>query len=363
MNNTQIGLIISTFAIARLASGLISGKLVERFGERLVLGVGLFMVSFFTFFVGLATSYEQLLLFRAAGGLGSSMFSVSAGSLLLRSVSDLQRGRAQSIYNGGFLLGGIAGPAVGGILIAISPRIPFFIYSITLICAGLTSLIFLHERQLGKKITVTENETALKLRDALKIGPYRSALVLTFIASWAIFGIRSSILPLFVTEQLGAKASFLGFGFTLAALTQGLMLWRAGRVADLQGRRLALLIGTTSVFLGILILSFATHPWMFLVAMIVTGFGGAFLGSAPAAIVGDVIKGGSGRVIAFWQMAGDAGMMVGPILLGFISDIASYRAAFITTAAVFSISILLAITLPETRNTKSSSPVKSEELL
>jgi len=56
VNNTQIGLIISTFAIARLASGLISGKLVERFGERLVLGVGLFMVSFFTFFVGLATS-------------------------------------------------------------------------------------------------------------------------------------------------------------------------------------------------------------------------------------------------------------------------------------------------------------------
>ncbi len=97
--------------------------------------------------------------------------------------------------------------------------------------------------------------------------------------------------------------------------------------------------------------------------MIVTGFGGAFLGVAPAAIVGDVIKGGSGRVIAFWQMAGDAGMMVGPILLGFISDIASYRAAFITTAAVFSISILLAITLPETRKTKSSSPIKSEELL
>ena len=53
---------------------------------------------------GLAQSYEQLLAFRSLGGLGSSMFSVSAGSLLMRSVSDEFRARAQSLFNGGFLL-------------------------------------------------------------------------------------------------------------------------------------------------------------------------------------------------------------------------------------------------------------------
>ena len=42
------------FAITRLASGLVSGKLVERFGERFVLGSGLFMVAFFVFLTGLA---------------------------------------------------------------------------------------------------------------------------------------------------------------------------------------------------------------------------------------------------------------------------------------------------------------------
>ncbi|NDF11092.1 MAG: MFS transporter, partial [Actinobacteria bacterium] len=76
VSNAAIGLVISMFAITRLASGLVSGKLVERFGERFVLGSGLFMVAFFVFLTGLAQSYEQLLFLRAAGGLGSSMFSV-----------------------------------------------------------------------------------------------------------------------------------------------------------------------------------------------------------------------------------------------------------------------------------------------
>ena len=77
--------------------------------------------------------------------------------------------------------------------------------------------------------------------------------------------------------------------------------------------------------------------------------GGAF-GLIINSLVGDVIKGRSGKVIAIFQMAGDAGMMVGPILLGYISDISSYRTAFATTAIAFSIAILLAARLPETRN-------------
>jgi MFS family permease len=74
------------------------------------------MVSGFTFLAGIAQSYEQLLVFRAAGGLGSSMFSVAASSVILRSVSDSQRGHAQSVYQGSFIVGGIAGPAIGGVL-------------------------------------------------------------------------------------------------------------------------------------------------------------------------------------------------------------------------------------------------------
>ena len=350
VSNAAIGLVVSMFAITRLASGLISGKLVDRFGERLTLGSGLFMVAFFVFLSGLAQSYEQLLFLRAAGGLGSSMFSVASGSLILRVASDSQRARAQSVFNGGFLVGSIAGPAFGGALIAFSPRAPFFIYAVTLSIAGSIGLFYLHEARFGTKTENDDSQPATKMFEALKIRPFRYALIMTFLSTWVLFGVRSSILPLFVTEELNGTTTIVGFGFTLSALAQGLILIRAGRFSDNSGRRAALLIGFTMISIGLGFLIFATTTWMFLLSMIVLGFGGAFLSTTPASMVGDVIKGRGGKVIAIFQMAGDAGMIFGPIIIGWISDVYSYRAAFGFSAAIFAIALALVYQIPETRN-------------
>ncbi len=348
VNNSAVGLIVSTFAIARFSSGLISGRLVDKFGERPIFATGIFLVSFFTFLCALAQSYSQLLIFRTAGGIGSSMFSVAAGSIIMRSVSDDMRGRAQSIYNGAFLVGGIAGPAIGGLLTGISLRAPFFAYAIFLFCAGTVGFFFLSpgKREVTTKDTSGDN---MAISEALKIVPYRTALALAFVTSWILFGLRSSILPLFVTEELHSSASVVGLGFTLAALFQGTLLLSAGALSDRRGRRFALIIGTSVVLLGSLTLVFAIHPWMYLASMCVMGLGGAFLSTTPANIVGDVIRGKSGQVIALFQMAGDAGMIVGPITVGFLSDVFSFRTAFLVSAVVFSFSIILAFRLPETR--------------
>jgi len=45
VRNTAIGLIVSSFAFTRFGSGLITGRMVDRFGERMVLGFGLFFVA------------------------------------------------------------------------------------------------------------------------------------------------------------------------------------------------------------------------------------------------------------------------------------------------------------------------------
>ncbi len=345
---TAIGLVVSAFAVARLVSGLFAGRLVERFGERLVLGSGLAMVALFTFVTALAQSYNQLLIFRTAGGLGSSMFSVAAGSLLLRSVDESHLGRAQSVYNGGFLVGAIMGPAFGGALMGISLRAPFFIYTATLIIAATIALIRLTPDRLGHKSSkpVVDGEP-MRIREALSFPDYRIALALTFLGSWVLFGLRSSLVPLFVTEELGASTSVVGLGFTVAGLANGLILLRAGRITDLRGRRYSLLVGSYFVLLGLIVMTFAFDPILYIIAMILMGLGGAFFGSAPAALVGDVIKGRGGRVIAFFQMSGDAGMMVGPIVLGLIKDNASFQASFLATLALFLVSFVLVYSLPK----------------
>lgn len=349
VNNAAIGLIVSMFAITRFASGLISGKLVDIFGEKAVFSSGVFMVALFVLLAGLSTTYSQLLFFRAAGGLGSSMFSVAAGSVILRSVDDEHRGRAQSVYNGAFLFGGVSGPAIGGLLSLISLRAPFFAYSAMLIVSGVVAHFFLKGEKIGKKARHLDTSDHTSIREALAMKPYRIALGLVFIVNWVIFGLRASILPIFVTEDLHSTTAVVGYGFALGAVFQGALLMQGGRLSDSKGRRPASMLGAGIGLIGVVILTFATHPWMYLVAMSITGIGGAYLSTTPASIVGDIIRGRGGQVIAIFQMAGDAGMIVGPLIIGALSDMYSYRTAFALSASVFAVGAILTTLIPETR--------------
>lgn len=350
VSNAAIGLMVSAFAITRFASGLISGTLVDKFGERLVFSTGVFMVALFTFLAGVAQSYEQLLFFRAAGGLGSSMFSVAASSVILRSVDDNHRGRAQSVYQGAFILGGIAGPAIGGLLSAISLRAPFFVYSVLLLCSGIVALFFLRSEKLQPTTSRALSSESTTISEALHMKPYVIALVMTFISSWIFFGLRASILPVFVTEELNSTTAIVGYGLALSAIIQGVFLLRAGRFSDSKGRRASAILGSNIILPGVILLTFTTHPWMYLLSMLILGLGGAFLATVPASIVGDIIKGKGGKVIAIFQMAGDAGMIFGPIIIGWISDVYSYRTAFGFSAVIFTLVLFLVYRIPETRN-------------
>jgi MFS family permease len=133
-------------------------------------------------------------------------------------------------------------------------------------------------------------------------------------------------------------------------MVQGAVLLRAGRYSDTKGRRAASIVGANIVFLGILVLTFAVNPLMYMISMIILGFGGAYLSITPASIVGDIIKGKGGKVIAIFQMAGDAGMIFGPIIIGWISDAYSYRTAFGASAVIFLVVLVLVYRIPETRN-------------
>ena len=350
VNHAQVGAILAAFAFARFATGLISGKLVDHFGERLVYSFGIGFVSITSFAAGFAQSYEQLLIFRAVGGFGSSMFSVAAGSILLRAVDDDHRARAQSLYNGSFLVGMMAGPVVGGALSGFSLRAPMIIYGFLLIGASASGAFLLRNSTLAAKPTATQERNTITLRSALALKPYRSALIISFITSWVLFGMSRSILPLFMVEEIKVSPSFMGLGFTISTVLNGIFLMKAGKLSDINGRRYSAVIGTSFLTLFILALALTTEPWMFLAASVIVGFGGAFLSTTPSAIVGDVLEGKGGQVIGLFQMAGDAGAMVAPLILGAIADGYGYRPAFLVSAALMLVAVAVSIKLPETRS-------------
>ena len=364
VNALEASAVISTMALARFVMSPISGILANKFGERFILSSGLILVSATSLMAGLSATYWQLLLWRGLSGIGSSMFTVSALALLLRVAKPDQRGRAASAFQGGFLLGGVAGPAVGGLVVAISIRAPFFIYAASLAIASVVSLVFLTKaklHQLEEEVSNGEAEAEESLRNALKDGAYRAALMVSLVGGFVSFGLRISIVPLFITEGLQRGASMAGFGFLLAAIVQAILLMPAGRMADTVGRRKAMRIGTVTLFIGMVILTAADilangfgtasliGPALFFLSMAVQGVSAAFLGSAPAAVVGDIVGGRRGGiVVATFQMTSDLGLILGPLAAGYLVDTLDYDWAFGVGALLSLVAVVVIWVMPET---------------
>ncbi len=356
--------VVSAFALVRFVTSPLAGGLVDRLGERMVLASGLIIVAVSSAAAGFSQSFGQLLVLRGVGGLGSSMFTVSAMALLLRVVDSDQRGRASGAFQGGFLLGGVAGPAVGGLVVAWSIRAPFFVYAVTLMAAAVVALVFLARARLQEREEAVSHGQANKLeqlRDALKDRAYQAALGTNLVAGFVVFGLRASAVPLLVTEGMQRGASLTGVGFLVAAGIQAVLLLPAGRMADTQGRRKAMLIGTIGTTIGMLALTatdIATNGWgtqavaatvLFLAAMAVQGAAGAFLGSAPAAVVGDIMGGRRGGiVVATFQMVSDIGAIIGPLAAGLLIDQLDFDWAFAAGALVSLVAVILVIMMPET---------------
>jgi MFS family permease len=345
--------------------------MVDRWGERIVLASGLTIVAVSSAAAGFSQSYQQLLLLRGIGGLGSSMFTVAALALLLRVVHSSQRGRAAGAFQGGFLLGGVAGPAVGGLVVAWSIRAPFFVYAAALGLAAVVAVVFLAKAHLAEREQEVSHDEAGKLerlREALRDRGYRAALGVSLVTGFVVFGMRSSVVPLFITEGMGKSASLVGIGFLIAAACQAVLLLPAGRMADTEGRRKAMLIGTIATAVGMVVLTaadVASNGWgttavaataLFLLAMAIQGAAGAFLASAPAAVVGDVVGGRKGGVVvATFQMMSDLGAVLGPLIAGVLVDMFDFDWAFAAGSALSVGAVMLVLVMPETLHRKTGS--------
>ncbi len=343
--------VISVFALLRVVGALPAGRLVDRFGESGVMAAGIALVAVSSVLAGLSQSFAELLVLRGSGGVGSAMFSISAQALLLGSVPGDQRGRASGLFSGGFLVGGISGPAVGGLIAAWSLRAPFFFYGgLLVVPAGLAAVVLRRTPNLRPAAADQPPVGSLAaLGHAVRTRTYRAAASANLADGFAALGVRGALVPLFVRDVLHRSVVWTGIGFLLFAALNGAALLPGGRVADTVGRRPVIIVGCLVSAVGMVMLALLPGPWAYLAALAVAGFGSGLLDVAPAAMIGDIIDSGGGTLVASYQMAGDVGAVVGPVAGGFLVDSASYAAAFGLAAAVLSGAAVLGFFSPETR--------------
>ena len=174
----------------------------------------------------------------------------------------------------------------------------------------------------------------IPFRQVLRDARYQAACFTNLAQGWTSFGVRSSLVPVLVVEVLHRPTSWTGVAFACAAVAQTIAVGPAGRFVDTVGRRPAMIGAGLAAGVSMMLVPFAPNIWLLIVVLSAYGVASAFLGTAPAAAVGDAAGGKGGTAVAVFSMCADIGAIVGPLVAGLLADYVSYPAAFAVGAGL-----------------------------
>lgn len=335
------GLVISVFALMRLAWAPVAGPLVTRLGERAVYLWGLGIVAASALATAFAPNYPMLLVLRGLGGVGSVMFTISAMGLIARLSPPAIRGRISGYYATAFLTGNIMGPVIGSATATLGLRAPFAIYA-----GALAIAITVAAWKLRPTAPTTDTGSIplpMHVNEAWQLPTYRALLVSSFANGWANFGARVAIIPLLGVAIAGGLGPSVA-GIALAVLAGGAavsQIFLSG-LSDRIGRRPVMLVGLAAAALLTTATGFAPNPWILWGVCALTGLATGFFAPAQQAALADVVgtKRSGGSVMALLQAMSDFGQILAPVLLGVVVDLWGFGPAFIISAALMLLALL-----------------------
>lgn len=354
VSNFAASVIVSAFALMRLVSAPLAGWLVSKVGERRTYTIGILIVALSTGAAAFAADYTQFVFLRGAGGVGSAMFTVAATALLAKVSPVQERGRVASLNAAGFLLGGLLGPVLGGIVAVYGLRAPFVFYFFTLLIAALVVAIALRGSQAAGAPPTNKGESAhhdLSLTTALRLPQYRALLFSSFSFGWAAFGVRVALIPLLVAVTFGGDATAAAWILAAYAAGNAALIFPSGRWNDTIGRKPMLITGMAILAFSYGAVVAAPSLWVLAGIMVVAGAGSALANPGHQAVLADVLaRKRGGNVVAGYSMSSDLGGVLGPAIAGAIVDLAGFGWAFMLTAVLLALAASFWTLAPDSRS-------------
>ncbi|MFH1604423.1 MAG: MFS transporter [Pseudomonadota bacterium] len=350
VNMAMIGVTVAVFSLGRMFFNVPAGVLAERFGRRIVLISGLFIITIASVLMAISSSYIELVVGRFFTGVGSAIYLTSSLTVLADVSTPANRARYMSYQQGSLLLGSGFGPAVGGFAAEL-----WGYHSAFYILAGISFIgvvwAFLQLPETARLSAAKAAVTASPAPKPREPGTLRGMIALVsnlnfmlvslyfFMVVFTRNGGRGSMLPLLGDAHVGLGPGEIGLVFTIMAFVNFGAVIPAGWLADRYGRKALMLPGGIITALGLVMFLFSTSFPLFLLASVVLGIGAGVIGPSPAAFVADAApERGRGLAIGLFRTFGDIGGMIGPVLLGWLADVGSFSSAMNTNAALVLIS-------------------------
>ena len=362
-NGFIIGAIVAGYAIGRVITDIPSGFLTDRIGISKTMKIGLGIQILSSIFAGIAPNYWILFLMRVTEGIGSSIYVNAAVTYVLLSNQSSRRGTVMGIYQSIMMTGITIGPIFGAFIASTyGLNASYFTYAAVLVVAMIIVFFIQHK---GKFHLITNGADNNYNLDSESFGIIRNISIYINSASLATFGfafLRSGIytmaIPLFAYENLHLSVVSVGFIFTSASVANLLASFFSGKLTDRYGMKWPLIISILVASFIIIIIPFTTLMIQMLILVIILGFTSGFFGQSvawAAEKVEEKVKRSINRNknsnhlhtssfvtkgIGFNRMIGDAGLILGPLIVGYIIVIMKNQ-NFVWVVSFVTVSVVL----------------------
>lgn len=352
---TELGVMMTAIYGTSAVAQIPIGFMVDRYGARVVLTIGLILMSAGFGLVGLATTFWMIIPLVMIAAAGNSVFHPADYAILSSSISDSRMGRAFSIHTFAGHLGSAAAPATIGIL-AIT-----FGWRVALLMAGAFGLLImfamisqwnsLHDAALPKKKSKEDASAAGATKDGIAL--LFSRTMILFFLFFATLSMTSSGMQAFSVSALvdlhGTPINTANAALTAYLLCSALGILIGGEISD-RTQRHDIVAGVVFILTAIITVIIAAVDLAFLpliALMVVMGLGQGIIRPARDMMVRAASpKGQTGKVFGFVSAGITAGSALAPIPFGYIIDQGHPEWAFYLMA-IFMVVALFTVMVPK----------------
>ena len=322
LSDGELGTALVGLAIGLLVGTRLAGAPVDRFGSRPVMRVGFPLLAATLVLPGLADSLVALLLSLFVLGLASGALDVAMNAQGI----EVERHIGRPILSGLHGLWSI-GLGIGAGVAALAAAIgadPLDHFAVVAAVLAVASLVFMRGLLAARRPEPGEpQEEHVMVR-------WTPALVLLGVIAFCSFvgeGAASDWSAVYMTQELGSSEALGALAFAAFAVTMAIARFAAdplrARLGNVVLVRGGSLIAATGLGLGLLV----HEP-----AAAIAGFALLGLGLAPVVPIafsaaGDLDPRATGRLVGRVATLGYVGSVAGPIMIGWLAEATSLRAA------------------------------------
>ncbi|WP_162924789.1 MFS transporter [Rubrobacter indicoceani] len=334
----MLGVALSVMTFAGIVALFLSGALSDRFGRLpfLLIGAGGTGAFFLTLaiFAG-SGGFVHLLVLLGVGGVCASAWDLAVNALGSDYESEY-RVRVMTFLHAGFSASAAVGALSSGMFLWASLD---FRALYAFVGLGLISLAMVLSRSRfpGNASETTGDygtDTAGIGTSSLLLMPAVLGCVAIVFMSFSTDAILEGFLSVYLRDAL-ASGPLLG-GVALASLYSAAALGRllSGRLLGIFGEKRTLATCGAGSAVGMLCVVATTSGTFSAAALLLVGFATAPVAPVVFSLAARAVPGASGRIISLVTIFGYAAFTLGPLVVGFVSDLTSVRTALLFPVAM-----------------------------